>query len=1139
MQMFSINRERSVFRSLCVSILLAVLLVTGMMPMQVRAAPTDKYKPIEHMVVVSDCDWFLNELKTALRNEEATDGGNSLGEYNQKEMKDHKFVKWGSGNWVDDVRNGVNDLEKEDEGVAVIFWMGFDIVDDTTTFTHDKLVKTFLSDYQKEMVDVEVPVDPDDPSKGTTTVQQESTSTELQYKYSIEQETCWTKAAQRYSDEIRANGLNDFLTNRKINAYWIGLPPNKGYDDEPEYYTSLKNADGSEKAISELYGFWAEKWNEALSAAGRNLDIWEAAAESKLYFTGTKHMLGDGYHGSSTHGGGSGTDSGVWSDADANHGLSAEKTTEAKVGDHEYNSSYAAHARSDGYAFYSFDEQTYQTLFHIIFNQVQLMNPRPESGDAISQDLYSVSASLTSYVNNVLSMNADEKHSDHEILKTGSVGNAGGLLGYGDEEYDFTSDIITKLSSTSSFAAYDALKLDDGQLDNTLQYARYGRLLADMGLDSYGIKHTVGSGRLISGGFMLIVYVLSLLCSKLFGIFIDLMILLNPFRFFINVGGSMGSALTDVVKDSDSILSSSASAITTHPAFKAISDLMSGVYTSLTKWSWGIVIPLGLAFLICSLFVYSKLFNNDKPAVRVKKVSTWLLRVAFVAIGVPLLGCIYTSVLSFMDYTTDDTKCASTQMVASTYVDFGKWASNLRLDPVSGGRFVSDISVQAGGEADVKTLAKLRDTALAINKKSGTIDGVSKLSASSEDALQWSLEVLDTSASSSESAINQCYELLMGYISDNFYYPSDWESAVGSSMAANSSIDMGRRQGGEEEQFDADALQGEKTVYNMFDSTNETSDWLDRETDDNTEIFSRNTKWNPFNIFRNGGKITHDSVNGNTVKYTSTYTSSKLGSDPTATGGLSTMSMYNYLTSKFSSDGVTIYSNRDAVNIQSKYSHYAVNSIGSGALGVLYYANALVLMLIVSIIGLCYVFASMMNVIKKGMTVFMSIPGASLGVLKSIATILSTTFSMIVELVMIGFLYMLISQLLVAFVNVLQNVLSGGNVITVIGGVTAEIGNVGILEHLFSSGWLLYGNLVLTSLVMIVFGVYAWKYRRAYQRVTCHVRDLAYVKLLPSSVVKNMGVVGMPKIPVFTYIHTFLCDIKAMLQTTELQFVED
>lgn len=1106
------------------AVLLLLLMVVSFVvsaPLPVFATPTEPYKPIEHLIVVSDTSWYLNELETALQNEEATDSGGSLNEYNGKEAEDHTFVHWGSSGWVQDVRDAVNTYKNPNSQstCAVVFWMGFDHVDDVTTFTHDELVRTELSEYQKEMVEVTI-IDPD--SGTTITEQKEQNSNQLQYEYSIETVTCWKKAAQRYVDELRDNGLYDFLTNSKINSYWVGLPPNgskdasgnfvSDYEEQKDLYTSLVDKDGNAKPLSALYGFWAKKWNDSLSSVGKFIDIWEAAADSKLYFVNNIHHLGDGYHGSNRHGGGSGTNSGIWTDADANHGLDPEETVEAEVGDHEYSESDALHACANTYVFYSYDEQTYQTLFHIILNQVRELNPSPLSGDAISQDLYSVSAALTAYVNNVLSPNADETHADHLLLDTGNVGNGGALLGYGDEDYGFVGDIVTTLSSTSSSVGYSALKdINGGQLDNTLQYARYGRLLADMGVDSYGVKHTFGSGRIIPGVFMLVVFSLSLMCSKLFGLFVDLMILLNPFRFFVNIGGIWGTHLTDAVDASNDGLSTMAHNLVNSRGFNTISEVMSTVYNGLTSWSWGLIIPAGLALMIASLFLYTRLFNNDNPQQRTKKLLTWLMRVAFVAIGIPMLGCIYTAVLDKLDYTTDDTKCASTQIVAATYVDFGSWVSELRLDPVSGGLFVSEnTSTNEGGDASTETLAALRKTALAINSATGAVDS-SIGSISATDELNWSTTALGTDADSSESAINQCYSLLTGYMSDNFYYPSDWESEVGSAISKNPSITTGRRQGGEEETFDTDAFQGENTVYNMFDETNEMEDWTGRDTADSSEIFTSNTKWRQFNIFMNGGNITSDSANSRKVSYSSSNSFSDSPTNPKEVGGLSTLSMYNYLSSKFNTDGVVMYSNANTANIQSKYSHYSVNSVGSGMLGVFYYLNAFILMLIVAIIGLFYVMASTMNILRKGVTVFTSIPGAALGVLKSISTIISTTFSMLVEIIMMGFMYTLISQLLMAFINILQNVMMGdvfGTSPVILGGVTASLDSLSssrTLHTLMSSGVLLYLNLGLTTLVMFAGCVFLYKYKRAYQRATCFVRDKVYDMLLPVEVVAEMN----------------------------------
>ena len=74
-----------------------------------------------------------------------------------------------------------------------------------------------------------------------------------------------------------------------------------------------------------MWGYWAQKWNQGLSTAGSVIDIWDAAVDSKLYFTSNYHMTGDGYHGHRPHGGGSEYESGEWVDADADHGLPPEE----------------------------------------------------------------------------------------------------------------------------------------------------------------------------------------------------------------------------------------------------------------------------------------------------------------------------------------------------------------------------------------------------------------------------------------------------------------------------------------------------------------------------------------------------------------------------------------------------------------------------------------------------------------------------------------------------------------------------------------------------------------------------------------------------------------------------------------------
>ena len=130
-------------RIVALVLMLCAILSMGTVP--VFADPPDKTKPVEHLVVVSNSDWFLNELKGALQREEAHDaGGGNLGEYNGTEMSDHEFVYFpydkGSHQTTFNasaVTDAITRLRNRfpNSEVAVAFWMGFDEVDDITTFT--------------------------------------------------------------------------------------------------------------------------------------------------------------------------------------------------------------------------------------------------------------------------------------------------------------------------------------------------------------------------------------------------------------------------------------------------------------------------------------------------------------------------------------------------------------------------------------------------------------------------------------------------------------------------------------------------------------------------------------------------------------------------------------------------------------------------------------------------------------------------------------------------------------------------------------------------------------------------------------------------------------------------------------------
>jgi hypothetical protein len=142
------------------------------------------------------------------------------------------------------------------------------------------------------------------------------------------------------------------------------------------------------------------------------------------------------------------------------------------------------------------------------------------------------------------------------------------------------------------------------------------------------------------------------------------------------------------------------------------------------------------------------------------------------------------------------------------------------------------------------------------------------------------------------------------------------------------------------------------------------------------------------------------------------------------TGGLSSLAMYNYLSSNFDRGGVYVYSSGRSPSGYTEKAHYRVNVIGSGIMEVLFFANCLLFILAGVVIGFCYSLMMCISVIKQCCSVLVSIPGALLGVMKSIATVVATVIAMLLEILVSIGLYTAVSELLMAFSAVLEGPLS-------------------------------------------------------------------------------------------------------------------
>ena len=180
----------------------------------------------------------------------------------------------------------------------------------------------------------------------------------------------------------------------------------------------------------------------------------------------------------------------------------------------------------------SYQTSTSQTIWHIMWNTVQELNPRKEMGEAIETGLYAISCSLTAYVNGLLGVDATEEHASHTAPSVTNAGNGGDYLGYGDREFNYADGIISADSKVSSAVAYRALLNQKGDSSNYMYlYGRYGYLLSDLGLDSVARGTPKIPETMIPGGAMTVMYSASALGGKVFNVFLTALQYTNPFQF--------------------------------------------------------------------------------------------------------------------------------------------------------------------------------------------------------------------------------------------------------------------------------------------------------------------------------------------------------------------------------------------------------------------------------------------------------------------------------------------------------------------------------------------------------------------------------------------------------------------------------
>lgn len=640
-----------------------------------------------------------------------------------------------------------------------------------------------------------------------------------------------------------------------------------------------------------------------------------------------------------------------------------------------------------------------------------LATPVAADSEITDYSFYQFSSVASTFLSDAVArIGTGENESDLSIVR-GT--NAGGLLGYSDaaDESGIISGMLASALSYSS-ATYtytglfdlrsEAESEDSSDSDTSAQsfglafweYAQYGKLLRQVGFDSTGSESSfVTKGiRWIGGNLLWLAY----MALSIIGWFMDLMVgvlyVINPFRFV--KPDTNDPTLSQQLQSSDIGYFEGSTTV----GLSDFAALMGDIYRGIWQFA-PVLIGIWLIVMMVGILMVPK--GGVWP-----RLKQFLLRAFALILGIPLLAVIYTECLG-MVYHSDlfaNPADAAGDTVASTLVDFENWSTKnyLRAPASSNYLMQAEVTMVSGKFVELTptamTYSNLPQSALAINDVATSYSTIS----SSESALE-------TNAGVAQSLITR-------YSSSAQITAGDFELLAKTSMSSTILESLAEKAG--------------STVSKFRDNF---SDIM--------------TGSGISGIFGNGG-TTLSTIDGSV--YMSSVARGSIVDYSDATR-LSTMSIYNYLSSRFDSTSMIVYSNEKASSGFVRESHYSVNLIGSGLTAFMYWFSALVEIGLIAMIGWLWCLGLIVNSFRRTLRMCMAIPGAMIGSLKSFAHMLVYIFMMFLEIIVTAFLFQALGGLIRGIKGIFTDMANG--VIAMITGETWSntIGGIDISEFMPST----------------------------------------------------------------------------------------
>lgn len=603
----------------------------------------------------------------------------------------------------------------------------------------------------------------------------------------------------------------------------------------------------------------------------------------------------------------------------------------------------------------------------------------------------------------------------------------------------------TESKSVRMYSREQLLKVKVGSKQSDTQtpafrYYTYGLLLNMLGFDSVGTDANDVT-REVYGTAAQISYAAASSVNMVFESCFNFLWATNPFLFFKNINSS--AAGHDVLNDINSSAMSEIGGNTS--SIDVLTAYFGNIFNIFTDFAWTVSIPLSLLFIIVSFFLTRR--GRYMIGSNIKK---FFVRVIFVAIGIPILGSAYTQVLDGLRHTQSTTDEFLAQAVSKTFIDFGAWVEKSRLSPPQD--LLCAIAQEDRTLARASTIRNVRQICSEINVRQNKVfsfsaDGgliTSQTGALLKDyiynpsagTLSISGDAVnDKSSYDNRQAVN---DILKDYKAGTKYSATMFESGAIAWMQESSNQ-------GATSYGDMLALSADK--YSFSPAATRLIRMLHGKVDDGAIKYDPDNPGDAgtygdvamarfaniydfantgYNIWNNGGISVTQKDEGGGEGGHGGQRSWGMQFDPEHTGangyaceqvtGLSTMSMYTYLTSEFTQEGILTYG--DSPSVYTHKSHYAVNLVGSnGIMQFAFIANMLAILLGYFVLAVAFVFRTVFDILFKGFQIMGHALLAAAGFYKSIGTCICMVVNMISQLFvtvvffsfMVDFMFMLTS----------------------------------------------------------------------------------------------------------------------------------